>query len=337
MRVREIRASYDQMASVFQAATQFVDGAILIDEFDDVIFDDVLRTHPIWDRITKREAPGDTTGGFDQTAIGDARSADPRVLGFTATSPSRSARTRKNIKAVVMNRQFGIFDRSVGMQQGRPFSDLTDKDVRDMVAASFRKWNLEFYDGDEGLDATEFEGLEKLLVGDIKTIGATVSIVKELDNIIIDMVNTSDKDVRPTALYVNAKVVQMIAREFNKVGEKLFTIKVPLRGNNFMEVTVFPSSAGMLPLIVDPFNKVQAGTPNVFRTFVVSEDKLRWEFVRILGSPSPDPRTFEISLQNDLDLQFSTVMFGAIELLGGTAHHKHVDVEFRDTPVDPTA
>ena len=81
-----------------EAATAFVDGAIIIDEFDDLIFDDVLRRFPIWGRIEKREAPGETTGGFDQTAVGAARSADPRVMGFTAVSPTRAARTRKDIR-----------------------------------------------------------------------------------------------------------------------------------------------------------------------------------------------------------------------------------------------
>ena len=46
------------------AATSFVEGAIIIDEYDDLIFDDVLRRFVLWDRIDKRAAIGETTGGL---------------------------------------------------------------------------------------------------------------------------------------------------------------------------------------------------------------------------------------------------------------------------------
>ncbi len=317
-----------------EAATKFVDGGIIIDEFDDDIFDDVLRKYVLYGRIDQRPAPGETTGGFDQTAVGAARSADPRALGFTKTSATRVARSRKTIKAIVANREFTIFDRSVVAQQGRPFSDLTSKDVADMITACFRKWSALVYEGDVVGDPTEFDGLRILLNGDIRTIVATDSIANGLDDIIVEITNTSDRDVMPTGIYTNAKVVQHLIREFEAVGDKLRTEQILVNGSP-RQMFMLPTSVGMLPLIPDPFNKSIAGTPLIYPTFIVTEPLLSWQFVRVLGDSSPDPRTFEIALTNDLDQQFSSVMFGALELLGGTTHHKYVKVETRTTIVSP--
>lgn len=316
------------------AATAFVEGAIIIDEFDDEIFDDVMRDHPAWGRIDKRPAPGETTGGFDQTAVGAARSADPRTLGFTPTTESRAARTRRTIKAIVTNRSFGIFDRSVGMQQARPFSDLTDKDVRDMNTACMAEWNVNFYEGDEGNDATEYDGLRILLNGDIRSINDTSSVANGLDDIILEMVNRSDRGVRPTAIFTNAKVVQFLIREFESVGDRLRTEQILVNGSP-RQLFVLPTAIGMIPLFVDVFNASIAGTPILFPTFILTERLVSWQFVRVLGSASPTPRTFEIALANDLDQEFTTVMFGAIELLGGTVHHKYVQVATRTTIQSP--
>lgn len=324
--VREVKLS-------FEAATNFVDGAIIIDEYDDVVFDDVLRRFPVWSRVDKREAPGETTGGFDQTAVGAARSADPRSLGFTAVSPTRSARTRKDIRAIVMNRTFGMFDLSVGRMQGR--YELKDTDVRDLVTGCMQKWNAEFYEGDNSLDTTEFSGLRKLL-GAGTDIAATASIANGLDDQIITMLNTDNRDIMPTAIYCNAKVIQMLAREYEKVGDKLQSGPWTVNGNT-RQVYLFPSSAGFLPLIEDKYNKAIAGTPDVYPTFIVSEDKLSWQYVEPIGYPGPDPKTFEINLQNDLDQDYTCVMFGALELLGGTTHHVRMNVEYRSTVVDMTS
>ena len=317
-----------------EAATSFVDGGIIIDEFDDDIFDDVLRNYILWGRVDKRPAPGETTGGFDQTAVGDASSRDPRTLTFSAISASRNARSRKTIKAIVANREFTLFDRSVVQQQGRPFSDLTSKDVQDLVTANLRKWSSEVYEGDSGSDSTEFDGLRTLLNGDIRTIIATDSIANGLDDIIVEMTNRSDRDVMPTAIYTNAKVVQHLIREFEAVGDKLRTEQILVNGSP-RQMFMLPTAIGMLPLIPDRFNRSVAGTPLLFPTFIVTEDLLSWQFVRVLGNPSPDPTTFEIALTNTLNQQFATLMFGAMELLGGTVHHKYVRVETRTTIVSP--
>jgi hypothetical protein len=322
------------MGLSLEAATSIVDGAIIIDEFDDDIFDDVLRQWPLWDRIDKRMAPGETTGGFDQTAVGNAASRDPRTLTFSAVSTSVAERTRQTVKAIVMNRQFGLFDRSVGQLQARPFSDLTSKDVSDMVTACLRKWQSQAYTGNATSDATQFNGLRVLLNGDIRTITATSSIANGIDDVIVEMVDQSVRDATPTAIYTSAKVVQYLVREFEAVGDKLRTEQILVNGSP-RQVFTLPTAIGMLPLFVDPFNASIAGTPVLYPIMVVTEPLISWQWVPVLSGPNPEPTTFEIALTDTLDQKFASVMFGALDILGGTNHHKYIRAQARSVTVSP--
>lgn len=331
-------ASASQLAEIYSqllASTTFGNGAIIVDEFDRILFDDVYRKFILWNRIDKRLAPGETTGGFDQTAVQTARAAARRNLGYTATSPTRAARTRRDIKALVADLEFGIFDLSVYQQQGRRFGNLEEKDLKDMVTAVMRLWSQKAYTGDVDSDANEFDGLRDIL-GAGSTVLAAASVIKSIEQAIVDMVNTSTRDVMPTAIYTNAQVVFYIEQELLKIGNQLVYAPIQV-GSGVFQVAQLNTPAGMLPLIADPFNSVVAGTPNTYPTFIVSEDKLSWQYVEVLGQPGAEPKTFDLGLENDLDHRYKTLMFGALELLGGTNHHKRLNIQARTTVVDPSA
>jgi hypothetical protein len=102
-------------------------------------------------------------------------------------------------------------------------------------------------------------------------------------------------------------------------------------------VGAIDTAAGMLPLVVDRFNGSVAGTPVTYPTFIVSADKLSWQYIPPLGMPGPEPKLFEIALTNALDVQHKGVMFGAVELLGSTNHHARLNVQARTAVVDMTA
>jgi hypothetical protein len=318
-----------------KAATAFGNGAILIDEFDRAIFDDILRRYMLWNRIDMRLAPGETTGGFDQTLTQSARSAPVRNLGFSTTSPSREARTRRNIKSIVADLEFGIFDLSVYQQQGRRFGNLEEKDVNDMVTGCLRLWSALAYTGDVNMDADEFDGL-RVLLGAGDTVDATTSIVNAIAAEIVSLMNTSAKDVQPTAIYTNSQIVFRIEQELLKIGNKLVYAPIQV-GQGVFQVAQLNTPGGTLPLIADPFNTVIAGTPDVYPTYILSEDKLSWQYVEVLGEAGAEPKTFQLSDDTDLDRRFKTLQFGAMELLGGTNHHSRLNIEDRTTIVDPTA
>ena len=326
--------TYSELKRI-QAATTFGNGAILIDEFDRAVFDDVLRRYVLWNRIDMRLAPGETTGGFDQTLTAAARSAPVRTLGFTPTSPTRVARTRRDIKAIVSDLTFGIFDLSVYQQQGRRFGNLEEKDVNDMVTGCLRHWSSLAYLGDVGSDPDEFDGL-RVLLGAGSPVLATASIINAIAAEIVSLMNTSAKDVQPTAIYTNSQIVFRIEQELLKIGNKLVYAPIQI-GTGVFQVAQLNTPGGTLPLIADPFNTAIAGTPNVFPTYIVSEDKLSWQYVEVLGEAGAEPKTFQLSDDTDLDRRFKTLQFGAIELLGGTNHHSRLNIEDRTVIVDPTA
>lgn len=314
-----------------RAANYFGNGALLVDDFDTLIMDEVRRESVLWNRIDKRLAPGENTGGFDQTGISTARSAPRRNLGFTATGPTRAARTPKTVKAIVADTTFGLFDRSVYQQQGRRFGDLQAKDVQDLSVSCIRKWASLSYVGAAGSNDDEYDGLRTLLPTGT-TVHAADSIIAAINTALIDMTNSPNIAARPTAIYTNAKVVDMVNMELLKIGDKLLYAPIKVGDSVFDTPQIF-TSVGIMPLIPDPWNQVVAGTPNVYPTFIVDETKLSWQYVEVLGAPGADPRTFEIAMTNGLDLQYKTVMFGALEILGATNHFKRLNIEERTSPV----
>ena len=329
----------------FEATTSNVtlaNGAILVDEYDPIIFDDVLRDFPVWNLIKKIPAVGDFTNGFDQTDVGAAHVADKRALSYSATSPTRTARTPKEIKAIVRDLTFGLYDRSVYAQQGRKFGDLDAKDVRDCYVSCLRLWNQKFYTGDVTGDPLEFDGLNDTnLIGLGSIVEDNESIVKAIKNKVVAMINTSSSDVMPTHVIVNAQAREYISQEYRKDGDKFPESDATFgQGANARTSRVqgIDTAAGFLPIVMDKFNTVYTGSsPNWYNTYIISADKLSWQYVEPLGMTGPDPKLFEIAQTNALDVQHKCVMFGALELLGGTTHHARLRVEARTTVISPTA
>lgn len=313
-------------------------GAILVDEFDPIIFDDVLRNFQVWNIIDKRRAVGDFTNGFEQTAVGNARAADKRAMSYSAASPTRAARTPKEIKAIVRDLTFGLYDRSVYAQQGRKFGDLDAKDVRDCYISVLRFWSDKFYNGDADSDPYEFDGLKDAnLIGSGTTVQDSESIVKSIKQKVVDLMNSADRGVMPTHILVNAQVREYISLEYSKAGANFPNDAVQGPSGRTSRVASLDTAAGELPLIVDPFNTSVAGTPVTYPTFIISADKISWQYIEPLGMAGPEPKLFEIAQTNALDVQHKCVMFGAVELLGGTNHHARLNVEARTTVVNPTA
>ncbi len=317
-------------------AATFQPGAIIIDWYDSIIFDPLRRKFVLWDRIDKRVAPGETTGGFSQTAMGTARFANRRSLGYSASNPTRSERTRRDIKAIVKNIEFGLFDQSVGSLRTQPFGTLEAKDVQDQTNCVFNLWNLKMYEGRILSDPLEFDGLREIL-GAGTTVLSTASIIDAINYQIAAMMDAANPDtiVLPTAIYVNGMVQYMIGQELLALGMSVTPQMNIFVGGNPMSVTALNTPAGTLPVIVDPFNRKVAGTPDTYPAFILSEDKISYQYVPVAGTQGPDPKTIELPTTNTMQRQYATVSFGALELLGGTTHHKRLNVQYRSTVVKP--
>jgi hypothetical protein len=321
---------FGQVNQDLQAANYFGNGALLVDEYDPQIMDDVRRVSILWNRIDKRLAPGETTNGFQQTAIATATARARRALSFSSTGPTRAARTPQTVKAIAADTTFGIFDRSVYQQQGRRYGNLEQKDVQDLKTACIREWARQAYNGDEDYDGNEFNGL-KDLIGAGSSIGASTSIIVGICEALISMTNSDDVVVMPTGIYTNARVVFCANLELLKVGDRLMYAPIKV-GDSVFDTAQLATPVGFMPLIADVFNGVVVGTPNVYPTFILSEDKLSWQYVEVLGAPGADPQTYEIALTTALDLQYKTLMFGALDILGvSNSHHVRLNIADRST------
>lgn len=335
---RSIQNGAARMMDLSAAAPNIIynNGAIIHDEYDRNLFDDLIRKFPVWDMIDKRPAVGDFTAGFLQSAYGTARMVDKRNIAFSGTSPTRSARTPQEIKAVTRDINFSIYDRSVYAQQGRRYGDLTQKDLQDVYTSMFKLWNDKFYNGDVNNDALEFNGL-KALIGAGATVAAGSSVIKAICDQVVTMMNSTTKDVMPTHILVNAMVSKFISQEQMKAGDK-WVFVTPSAGitQNAM-ISFLDTAAGRLPLVIDRFNTFTAGTPNLYPCFIISADKLRWEYIEPLGFAGPDPKLFEFPQETTLDQKFKGMMFGALDGDNFSDHFARLNVADRTTVIDPTA
>lgn len=340
--IRDFRAASQRMMMLRAAGTppniSYGEGFIVHDDYDKVLFDDLNRDYPMWNLIPKVPTLSDFTTGFLQSGVGAARMVDKNSIAFSATTQTRSAHTPIEIKAITTDRTFGMYKRSLYAQMGSRYGDLTQKDILDMKKAMLDVWNDKLYNGTVVGDALDFEGL-KILVGSGTAVAATTSVIRAIQEAVLAMVNSSTKRVRPTAIFTNAIVSFYVKLEQLKMGDKFVVIKPNNPGNTGEPATYIDTVVGPLPLYVDAFNSVVSGTPNTYPTFILSMDKLRWEYVEPLGNPSPEPTLFEFPMETTLDQKHKGIMFGALDGDGfsSNVHHVRLNIGARTTVVDPTA
>ncbi len=313
------------------------EGFLTYDYYNPVIFDDLLRKFLVWDLLTKHPANSDFTTGFLQSAIGAARMVDKNTLTFSATTATRSAHTPIEIKAITSDRNLGMYKRSLYNQMGQRLGDLSAKDVKDILTSIFAVWNDKLYTGTVSGSATDFEGL-KILIGSGTTVSATTSIVKSVQQKVVDMMNSTTKQVMPTHILANPATAYSMTQEQQKMKIGADWVGSPstvvIQG---VQLQAINTQAGLLPIIPDPFIPVTVGTPNNYPLFIISNDKLRWEYVEPLGQAGPEPKVFEFPQTTILDTPYKGIMFGALDGDGFSDHFARLNCEVRTTIVDPTA
>jgi hypothetical protein len=340
MHISSIRAMSHQKAALRAANVppniSYGEGFLIHDEYEPVIFDDLRREYPVWAMVKKVKAVGDWTAGFVQTGFGAARMVDKNNIDYSATTATRSARTPREIKALTSDRAFGIYGRSVYAQQGQQYGDLTQLDLNDMVVAMRKLWTDKFYNGTSSGDPLDFDGL-KILCGSGSSVSASTSVIKAIRAAVITMINTTAKNVRPTHILTNAMVADFIRQEQEIMGEKMVYIQPSDPLVQGVPVTYLDTAAGRLPVFSDPFNSVVAGTPDAYPTFIVSMDKLRWEFIEVLGSVGPEPKVVEFKQETDLSEKHKAIQFGALDGDAFSDHTVRLNIATRTTVINPTA
>jgi hypothetical protein len=231
------------------------------------------------------------------------------------------------LKALVSQINYNLFDLEVTSQQSQ-FAYLQAKDLADAVDGLLRTHDVALWNGtDTSLSTpttTQYFGVIGQIVagGNTVTIGTTASIVDGIKSTVATMVANSSFQARPTAIYANPVLLDLIDREmkteFNVV---LNTVEITAG----YKVKALSTQAGDLPLIPE-WALGYTGTPGsgtaVLPAYIVSEDLIEYHWLT-----DPNPRVFRLGTPSSLSQQQVVVKFGAPVVKGPNFAHYEVKVQ----------
>jgi hypothetical protein len=314
---------------IHAAADYIGPGAIEVPLYQTEIFDICRRSSPFGQRIKQVPATGHPSRFFEETAIpnpGTAGFMDPRNITPAVVSPTRVERSVP-LKAIVAQINYNLFDMELGDQQ-KQFAYLQAKDLVDTVSGVMVTHDVALWNGNDTSLSTpttfQYMGVTAQIVagGNTVTIATTASIVDGIKSAIAQMVASSGYYVRPTAIYANPVLLDLIDREM-KTEFNVVLHSGEITGG--LRVKLLSTQAGELPLIPD-WSLSYTGTPGsgsaVLPAYIVTEDLIEYHW---LGDPAP--RIFQLGLPNSLTYQYVAVKFGAPVVKGASFAHTQVVVE----------
>jgi hypothetical protein len=305
-------------------------GAIEINRYQTEIFDIVRRRGPFGLRIKQVPATGHPSRFFEETAINSPTAAqafvDPRNITAVIGAPTRVERSVP-LKALVSQINYNLFDLEVGVQQSQ-FAYLQAKDLADSVDGLLRTHDVSLWNGNDtslsNPTTLQYFGVIGQIEagGNSTTIATTASIVDGIKGTIAQMMANASYEVRPTAIYSNPVLLDLIDREmkaeFNVV---LSTSKI----TGGLVVKNLSTQAGDLPLIPDwtiPYTGTPGSGNAVLPCYIVTEDLIEYHWLS-----EPNPRVFQLGMIGSLASQMVVVKFGAVVVKGAAYAHYEVKVD----------
>jgi hypothetical protein len=289
-------------------------GSLETPKYDDVIFDQVRREFPIWNRIQKKEATGHPTRYFEQTAIAQGSFTNPRQINAARVAPTRVERFAA-IKAISAQTTYSQFDADINASQGG-FASLQSQDLLDMVAGVILVAALAVWNGtDTSLNlptTTQYVGgLTQITL--TATIAQGASIEDAIKAQLAAMVGNQVYNVRPTAIYASPQALDLLDQELKAARRLVNEVEITAG----VKVMAIMTQAGLIPLVPDPgINATVVGGTTRYPIVIVTESATEFRYVK-----SPIPRVFELGLLANLAQQRVAVLFGAPIFRGPTYAH----------------
>lgn len=311
------------------AADYLGPGAVEVERYQTEITDIVRRRGIFGQRVRQVPATGHPSRYFEETAINSPTPAqgfvDPRNIAAVVGSPTRVERTVP-LKALVSQINYNLFDLEVGAQQSQ-FAYLQAKDLADSVEGLLRTHDVSLWNGNDTSLSTpttfQYMGAISQIEagGNTTTIATTASIVDGIKGVIAGMVANSSYEVRPTAIYANPVLLDLIDREMKAEFNVVLSTTEITAG---LRVKTLSTQAGDLPLIPE-WALGYTGTPGsgtaVLPCYIVSEDMIEYHWLS-----DPQPRVFQLGLLGSLASQLVVVKFGAPVVKGAAYAHYEVKV-----------
>jgi hypothetical protein len=316
---------------IHSAADYIGPGAIEVPFYQTEIFDIVRRRGMFGQRIKQVPATGHPSRFFEETAIPAAAASaafmDPRNITPALVTPTRVERSVP-LKALVSQLNYNLFDVELGSQQ-KQFAYLQAKDLVDTVEGLMRTHDLALWNGNDTSLSTpttvQYCGAITQIgaAGGISTtVATTASIVDGLKSTIAQMVASSSYGVRPTAIYANPVLLDLIDREMKTEFNVVLSSREIAAG---FTVKTLSTQAGDLPLIPE-WALSYTGTPGsgtaVLPAYIVTEDLIEYHWLS-----DPTPRVFQLGLLGSLSHQYAVVKFGGVVVKGATYAHAQVLVD----------
>ena len=313
-------------ADIHAAADFIGPGAIEVPVYQTEIFDICRRSSPFGQRIKQVPATGHPSRFFEETAIpnpGTAGFVNPRSIVAPVVSPTRVERSVP-LKAIVSQINYNLFDIELGNQQ-QQFAYLQAKDLVDTVSGVMVAHDVALWNGnDTSLSTpttTQYMGVTAQIAGGGNTVTVTTAmkIVDTIKTTVAQMVASNGYYVRPTAIYANPVLLDLIDQEMKTEYNVVLNTTQISAG---FTVKTLSTQAGDLPLIPDWSLPYTPGTPGTYPAYIVTEDLIEYHW---LGDPAP--RIFQLGLPNSLVYQYVAVKFGAPVVKGASFAHTQVMVE----------
>jgi hypothetical protein len=315
-------------ADIHAAADFIGPGAVEVPLYQTEIFDICRRSSPFGQRIKQVPATGHPSRFFDETAIpnpGTAGFVNPRSITPAVVAPSRTEMSVM-LKAIVAQINYNLFDIELGDQQ-KQFAYLQAKDLVDTVSGVMVTHDVALWNGnDTNLGTpttTQYMGCAAQIAGgNSVTVTTSMKIVDTIKTTVAQMVANTGYYVRPTAIYANPVLLDLIDQEMKSEYNVVLNTDQITGG---FRVKMLSTQAGDLPLIPD-WSLPYTGTPGTgnatLPAYIVTEDLIEYHW---LGDPAP--RVFQLGLPNSLTYQYVAVKFGAPVVKGANFAHYQVLVE----------
>jgi hypothetical protein len=297
------------------AAADFLGpGAIETPKYESEILDLVRRRGVLGQRIRKVPATGQPSRYFEQTRIVSGEFQPVRNLSFNpGNDPTRRERSI-HLKALYGSINFGIFDVEATRQQGQ-FSMLVAKDITDTVEGVLRTSDKALWNGND-TDVSAPTTLEYVggltQINRTATIASTASIVDGLKSEVASLIAQTDFDVKPTAIYVNPVLGDLIDQE-ERLNHRQIPTMVLNNVTGGLVVNALSTQAGLIPLVPDwslPNGAAGGSTTESgktdYRAVILTESLVEYHYLT-----TAEPRVFVLGLEGNLATRYSVVCFGA--------------------------
>ncbi len=319
-----------QFKDIHAAADYIGPGAIEVPQYNSEITDIVRRRGVFGQRIKQVPATGHPSRFFEETGIPSPSLAagfvDPRNIVAPVVSPTRVERSVP-LKALVAQLNYNLFDMELGAQQ-KQFAYLQAKDLADTVEGVMRTHDVALWNGaDTSLStptSVQYYGAGAQIAngGNTVTIGTGQSIVDGFKSTIALMVANSNYAVRPTAIYANPVLLDLIDREM-KTAFNVVLNTTEIEGGITREDAFDTGRRHSADPGVDAglHRHARLGSA-VLPAYIVTEDLIEYHWLT-----DPNPRVFQLGTPGSLASQYVVVKFGGLVVKGANYGHYQVLVD----------